>query len=429
MTMASTGVDPTDSDPHDPTDSGIDGSDETPPSGKRIAFSDGVSAWFDNLRSGEIGSLPVVIGMIVISIIFQFQNDKFLSAQNLTNLIVQMAPVAFIAIGVVFVLLIGEIDLSVGVVSGVAGIILARLLVPDGNEVPWFVAIVLSALVALAIGVLHGVFVAKLGVPSLIVTLATFFIGTGIVLALAGQQGLVRVQNDTIINIASTFLSDGIGWALAAGAVVLYAASMYSTDQASLSQGLAAQSWTTFTVKTALAATFAFGTVAITNHDRGFPLVGLILVVVAVMWAVVAERTRFGRHIYAVGGSEEAARRAGIAVDRIKIACFMITSFMAAFGGLVLASRLRSVDNSAGSGTLLLYSIASAVIGGTSLFGGRGKVSSALKGALVIASVESGMGLLGYPSDRKFIVTGCILLLAVTIDSVTRRSRRSSGRA
>jgi len=145
-------------------------------------------------------------------------------------------------------------------------------------------------------------------------------------------------------------------------------------------------------------------------------------------WLIVVERTRFGRHIYAVGGNAEAARRAGINVDRVKIACFMICSFMAAFGGLILASRLRSVDNSAGGGNLLLNSIAAAVIGGTSLFGGRGKVTSAIKGALVIAATESGMGLLGWPSDRKFIVTGCILLLAVTIDTVTRRARQLSGR-
>ena len=399
------------------------------PTGRRHGFGDDVRAWFENVKAGEIGSLPVVVGLIIIAVIFQVQNDRFLSAQNLTNLIVQMSPVAIIAIGIVFVLLIGEIDLSVGVVSGVGGIILARLLVPDGNEVPWFVAIAVSALVALTIGLLHGVFVAKLGVPSLIVTLATFFIGTGIVLALAGQQGLIRVQNETIIDIASTFLSDGVGWILAIVAVAIYAAAMYSSDRANLAQGLSSQAMSMFAAKVALAAVIALGVVAITNNDRGFPLVGLILLIVAVVWAVIAERTRFGRHIYAVGGNEEAARRAGIDVDRIKIACFMITSFMAAFGGLVLASRLRSVDNSAGGGTLLLYSIASAVIGGTSLFGGRGKVSSALKGALVIASVESGMGLLGYPSDRKFIVTGFILLLAVTIDSGTRRARQSSGRA
>ncbi len=399
------------------------------PIGRRESTSAGVSSWLENVKAGEIGSLPVVVGMIIIAVIFQVQNDKFLSAQNLTNLIVQMTPVAIIAIGIVFVLLIGEIDLSVGVVSGVAGIILARLLIPDGNEIPWFLAIAVSALAALTIGFIHGLFVAKLGVPSLIVTLATFFIGTGIVLALAGQQGLIRVQDDTIIAIASTFLSDGVGWVLAIVVVLIYAGSMYASDRANLRQGLSSQSMSMFGAKVAVAAVCAFGVVTITNNDRGFPLVGLILLVTAVIWAVVAERTRFGRHIYAVGGNEEAARRAGINVDRIKIACFMITSFMAAFGGLVLASRLRSVDNSAGGGTLLLYSIASAVIGGTSLFGGRGKVSSALKGALVIASVESGMGLLGYPSDRKFIVTGFILLLAVTIDSGTRRARQSSGRA
>ena len=178
-----------------------------------------------------------------------------------------------------------------------------------------------------------------------------------------------------------------------------------------------------------LAAVFAFGTVAITNKDRGSPLSGVTLALVTVGRLGIAERTRFGRHVYAVGGNAEAARRAGIDVDRIKIACFMIASFMAAFGGLVLAARLRAVDNSAGQGNLLLNVIAAAVIGGTSLFGGRGKVTSAIQGALVIQSVESGMGLLGWPSDRKFIVTGAILLLAVTIDTVTRRARQTSGRA
>lgn len=397
--------------------------------GRRLSAGQGLRAWVDNVRAGEIGSLPVVLGLVVIAIIFQVQNDRFLSAQNLTNLIVQMSPVAVISIGIVFVLLIGEIDLSVGVMSGVGGVIIARLLVPDGNEVHWTIAVLAAAIVALAVGAIHGLFVAKLGVPSLIVTLATLFIGTGVVLSLAGQQGLIRIQNQTVIDIANTFLADAIGWVLAAIAIVAYGASMIVTDRSNLAQGLAAQSWATFATKLLVAATLAFGTVAITNADRGFPLIGVILGVTLAVWLLVAERTRFGRHIYAVGGNAEAARRAGIDVDRIKIACFMIASFMAAFGGLVLASRLRSVDNSAGGGTLLLYSIASAVIGGTSLFGGRGRVTSAVQGALVIAAVESGMGLLGWPSDRKFIVTGCILLLAVTIDTVTRRARQASGRA
>jgi D-xylose transport system permease protein len=397
--------------------------------GNRLSLSEGLRVWIDNVKAGEIGSLPVILGLLVITVIFQVQNDRFLSAQNLTNLIVQMAPVAVISTGVVFVLLIGEIDLSVGVTSGVGGVIIARLLIPDGNEVPFVVAALIAAAVVLGIGLLHGFFVAKLGVPSLIVTLATLFIGTGVVLSLAGQQGLIRIQDETVIDIANTFLSDGIGWLLAVLAVVLYAGSQFMADRANLAQGLTAQSWAAFGAKATIAAVFAFGTVAITNADRGFPLIGLILALIVVAWLTVAERTRFGRHIYAVGGNAEAARRAGINVDRVKIACFMIASFMAGCGGLVLASRLRSVDNSAGGGTLLLYSIAAAVIGGTSLFGGRGKVTSAVQGALVITAVESGMGLLGWPSDRKFIVTGCILLLAVTIDTVTRRARQTSGRA
>ena len=199
--------------------------DRTVPAGRRLSLQEGIRSWIDNVRSGEIGSLPVVLALIVIAIIFQAQNNKFLSAQNLTNLIVQMAPVAVISLGIVFVLLIGEIDLSVGVVSGVGGIIIARLLLPDGNELPWYLAILIAAIVALAIGALHGFFVAKLGVPSLIVTLATLYIGTGVVLALAGQQGLIRVQDDTVIDIANTFLADGIGWGLAAAAVVIFAIS------------------------------------------------------------------------------------------------------------------------------------------------------------------------------------------------------------
>lgn len=400
-----------------------------PAVGQRESFREGFKTWTLNIQAGDIGSLPVVLGILVITIIFQVQNDKFLSAQNLTNLIVQMAPIAFISTGVVFVLLIGEIDLSVGVMSGVGGIIIARLLIPDGNEVPWFVAVFVAAIVAIIVGTIHGLLVTKLGVPSLIVTLATLFIGMGVVLELAGQQGLIRVQDSTVIGIANTFLSPTVSWLVALLAVVAFAATQFAGDNANLVQGLPAQSWAAFGSKVAIAALSAAAVVMVTNKDRGLPLVGLLMGITVVGWLIVAERTRFGRHIYAVGGNAEAARRAGINVDRVRIACFIIASFMAAFGGLILASRLRSVDNSAGRGDLLLNSIAAAVIGGTSLFGGRGKITSAIQGALVIAAVNSGMGLLGWTSSRKFMVTGAILLLAVTIDSVTRRTRQTSGRA
>ena len=217
--------------------------EDAPAVGERMTASEGVRAWLVNVRSGEIGSLPVILGLVVIATIFQLQNARFLSAQNLTNLIVQMAPVAVIATGIVFVLLIGEIDLSVGVTSGVGGVIIARLLIPDGNEVHWTIAILAAAVVALAVGAIHGFFVAKLGVPSLIVTLSTLFIGTGVVLAMAGQQGLIRVQNDTVIDIANSFLSDVVGWALAALAVIAYGMTQWLGDRANLAQGLAAQSW------------------------------------------------------------------------------------------------------------------------------------------------------------------------------------------
>ncbi len=407
---------------------GVDAADISP-RGRRLSFSAGLTNWTQNVRAGEIGSLPVALGLAVIAFIFQIQNDRFLSSQNLTNLLVQMAAVATISTGVVFVLLLGEIDLSVGAMSGVAGITAARLLIPDGNQVNVVIALAVAGAIALAVGATHGFFVAKLGVPSLIVTLATLFIGQGVILAIAGQQGLIRIQDKTIIGIANVFLTDGWGWLLAAAMVVGYAALVISADRTTLAQGLTAQSTASMLAKISLVAVMAFGTVAITNSDRGFPLVAVILAVMIIFWTFVAERTRFGRHLYAVGGNAEAANRAGINVDRIRIAGFMIASFMAAAGGIVLASRLRSVDNSAGGGNLLLNAIAAAVIGGTSLFGGRGRISSAVQGALVIASVESGMGLLGWPSDRKFIVTGAILLLAVTIDTLSRRTRQTQGRA
>ncbi len=281
------------------------------PVGRRQSLSDGWHAWLNNVRAGDIGSLPVVLGLVVVALIFQVQNDKFLSSQNLTNMIVQMAPVAVISLGIVFVLLIGEIDLSVGVMSGVGGIIIARLLIPDGNEVHWLVACAAAAAVAMIVGAIHGWLVAMLGVPSLIVTLATLFIGTGVILAMAGSRGLIRIQDETVIDIANTFLSDGVGWALAAVAVAGYAASQYLSDRAILAQGLAAQSMASFVGKVGVVATVAFGAVAITNANRGFPLIGVILGVSTVTLLVITERTRFGRHIYAVGQFHRSVHGAG----------------------------------------------------------------------------------------------------------------------
>ncbi|MGH1505140.1 MAG: sugar ABC transporter permease [Acidimicrobiales bacterium] len=409
----------------DDAPSGLD----LPATGRRMTAAEGFAQWKNNLTSGDIGSLPVVLGLIAITIIFQVQNANFLSAQNLTNLILQLSSIALIATGIVFILLIGEIDLSVAAIAGVGAMLVARLVAEDGNEIVWPLALLAGAVAALVIGVVHGYFVAKLGVPSLIVTLASFFILRGLVQGpIAGGTGLIRVTDGAVLGIANRFLGSATAWILGILAVVVYAAVLVVDDRSTLRQGLTAQSNASLFGKIGAAAVLVLGLVAITNADRGLPLLAVILAAFVVGWSVIAERTRFGRHVYAVGGNAEAARRAGIDVDRIKITCFMIGAFMAAVGGLVVASRLRSADNAIPVSNLLLNSIAAAVIGGCSLFGGRGRVVNALQGALVIGAVESGMGLLGWPSDRKFMVTGAILLLAVTIDTVTRRARQASGR-
>lgn len=397
--------------------------------GRRMTTSEGFERWKNGLASGDIGSLPVILGLAVITVIFQVQNSNFLSAQNLTNLILQLASIAMVATGIVFILLIGEIDLSVAAIAGVGAMLIARLVADDGNGIHWLLALVIVALVALGIGLVHGYFVAKLGVPSLIVTLATFFILRGLVQGpIAGGTGLIRVTNPAIVSVANKFIGTGVAWALGIIAVLSYAAVLVIDDRTTIREGLTAQSSVSLGGRIAMAAALTLGLVAITTSDRGLPLLAVILAFFIVGWSVVAERTRFGRHVYAVGGNAEAARRAGINVERIKIACFAIGAFMAAVGGLVVASRLRSADNAIPVSNLLLNSIAAAVIGGASLFGGRGRIINALQGALVIGAVESGMGLLGWPSDRKFMVTGGILLLAVTIDTVTRRARQTSGR-
>ncbi|MEM9611509.1 MAG: sugar ABC transporter permease [Actinomycetota bacterium] len=397
--------------------------------GRRMTMAEGVTQWRSSVASGDIGSLPVVLGLAAITIIFQAQNSNFLSAQNITNLILQLASIALISTGIVFVLLIGEIDLSVAATAGVGAMLIARLVAEDGNEIPWLIALAAAAVAAAVIGLTHGYFVAKLGVPSLIVTLATFFVLRGLVQGpIAGGTGLIRITDPAIVGVANEFLSPALGWVIGIAAVVAYAAVLVIDDRATIRQGLVTQSTFSLAGKIVMMAVLLLGLVAITNADRGLPLLAVILGLFVVGWTVVAERTRFGRHVYAVGGNAEAARRAGIDVDRIKMACFVIGAVMAAVGGLVVASRLRSADNAIPVSNLLLNSIAAAVIGGCSLFGGRGRVVNALQGALVIGAVESGMGLLGWPSDRKFMVTGVILLLAVTIDTVTRRARQTSGR-
>jgi len=386
--------------------------------------------WWNGVKAGDLGSLAIVVGLVIIAIVFQSQNSNFLTAGNFVNLIVQAAAITTIAMGIVFVLLLGEIDLSVGYVSAVAGVCVALLTLPDGHHVVGTVPTLVIALGGgLAIGLLQGLIITKLGVPSFVVTLAGLLGWNGVVLLLIGDRGTVILQNDFFVGFANDFISEGASWLVAIGGVALYAGVLFYQRHLRAKAGLEKAPDLLLVIRVAGLAVATFTVVYVANQDRGIPYVFLVLAGLFVFWSYVLNRTAFGRHIYAVGGSAEAARRAGINVDGVKIACFAICSMMAALGGIILASRLRSVDTGAGGGSILLYSIAAAVIGGTSLFGGRGNMKSAVLGALVIASIDNGLGLLGLSSGTKFVVTALVLLAAVSVDSISRRGREASGRA
>ena len=385
--------------------------------------------WWVDVKSGELGSLPIIVGLIIIAIVFQTQNDRFLTASNFVNLIVQTAPYAVIAMGVTFALLLGEIDLSIGFVSGVGGVLVALLLIPDGNELPTAVAIVVCLAAGIGIGVLHGLIITKIGVPSFVVTLAGLLAWNGVVLLLIGSRGTVILQNEFVIGLANDFMAPGTAWILMIACVALYAAIQLVRYRNREKAHLANDPIVIIGLRIAGLAVVLAIVVAVANEDRGVPFSGILVGALLLGLTYVLNRTRFGRHVYAVGGNQEAARRAGIDVDRVKIACFALCSLLAVLGGIILASRLRSVDTNTGGGQALLYPIAAAVIGGTSLFGGRGTMKAALLGALVMIGIDNGLGLLGLSSGTKFVVTGGVLLLAVSVDSISRRGRAQSGRA
>ena len=386
-------------------------------------------ARWEGIRSGDVGSLPVIVGLIGITLYFTSKTDIFFSAVNFTNLIGQMAGVTVIAIGVVFVLLIGEIDLSIGYVSGVAGVVVAELQVPDsGHQYPGLVAIAAAVAVGAAIGALHGSIIAFIGVPSFVVTLAGLLAWQGVILHALGTQGVIGIEDQYINDVANRVLSKNLGWAIAAIFAAGYAAAAFGTYLGRRRSGLRTGNLALTALRVAFFGGLAFAAVAVCNHSRGVPLVGLIVLFLVVLGGYVAGRTTFGRHVYAVGGSAEAARRAGINVKLIKVLVFMISGSMAAMGGVIFASRLNSVDLTAGGGTILLDAISAAVIGGVSLFGGRGRVSGALFGGLIIGMIANGIDLVGYTDAVKFITTGVILLAAVTLDTVLRRRQAAAGR-
>jgi D-xylose transport system permease protein len=390
----------------------------------------------DAIRTGNLGSWPVIIALGIIVLVFSQTAENFWSPANFTNIITQMAGTCLIAYGVVFVLLIGEIDLSVAFVSGVAGVVVAETQLPTGANLPWYLCVFLALLATTLIGAFQGSIVALIGVPSFVVTLAGYEIWQGVILK-SITQGVIVIQDNAINNFSNyTFPKHWWGppgwvpgdWTLATVVSVVYVAAMVGSALSGRRHGIPVRDPLVLGLKVVVVPVISVLTVWILNKDRGVPLALLFMVGALLVWTFVAKRTTFGRHVYAVGGNAEAARRAGINVARIRILVFMIAGGMSGLGGIVLAARLNSVDLNAGGGTLLIDAIAAAVIGGTSLFGGRGEIRNALIGAAMISTVSNGMFIKGYATGIIFIVTGLILLLAVTFDTVVRRLQVRSGR-
>ena len=375
---------------------------------------------------GDLSSVRVIFGLILIAIIFQVQESRFLSAENLTNLMLQITTIGLISVGIVYVLLLGEIDLSVGAVSGLAGAVMVVLNVKHG----WnpYLAIVAAIVVGAAIGCAQGFLFSKFVIPSFVVTLAGLLTWQGALLQVLGKTGSLNITDSKITGLANIFYGKTTGWIIAVVIIVAYGLVLAIGFRRRAAAGLGDTNPMPQIARLVLVAVVVIAAVAILNSDRGVPLAVLILLGFVVGMEYVVRKTTFGRHVFAVGGNEEAARRAGIRVSGVKVAVFSIAGAMAAVGGVMAASRLFAVNQNSGGNELLLLAIAGPVIAGTSLFGGRGSVWTALLGALVIGSISNGMDLLGLASPIKYMVTGGVLLLAVLVDAVAKNQRQSSGR-
>jgi len=391
-------------------------------------FGGALNVFRRRVQGGDLGSIPVIIGIVIIAIVFYAQNPTFLSSRTLVNITLFAAPVGVIALGIVLVLLLGEIDLSVGSVSGLSASILAVLTVYQGWAT--WLAILVALGGGLVIGAVYGVLFAKVGVPSFVITLAGLLAFLGLQLVVLGPNGTVNLEPDSWLTEFArfSFLSPAASYLLVVAVVALYAGgSLYGIARRNKA-GLTAPSTTGVIVRSALLAVGLGYLAYYLNIDRGIGYLPLLFVGLVVVMDLVLRKRRWGRHVFAVGGNVEAARRSGINVTAIRISVFAMTGLFAALGGLLAAAYLTSVSQTTGATDTNLTAIAAAVIGGTSLFGGRGSAYSALLGIIVLTMIETGLNLVQVDSSVRFIVTGAVLLLAVSIDSVARRARSTSGR-
>ncbi|GAA2083083.1 ABC transporter permease [Streptomyces albiaxialis] len=381
------------------------------------------------VRTGELGSIPVVVGLIIIAIVFQAQDSAFLSANNLSDLFILSAGTGLIAVGIVFVLILGEIDLSVGSVSGMSAAVLAVLNINKGMDEG--LALLLAILTGMAAGALHGFFFAKIGVPAFVVTLAGLLGWNGLMLQILGPSGTINLDDDGIVAKLTNYYFEDKAAAMGLATVGVLAFLGFSLLDARRRKAaqVPCRPLSEIVLRTVVLAVPLYAAAMVFNSYKGLPLAVVIFLGIVVLTDFVLRRTTYGRKVFAVGGSSEAAGRAGINVPMIRITVFSIAGTMAAIGGMFYASQINAANQSSGAGSLLMNCIAAAVIGGTSLFGGRGKTWSALLGALVIQSINSGMALLGTGSAIRDMITGAVLLAAVVIDSVSRRTQKTAGRA
>ncbi|MCA0146884.1 sugar ABC transporter permease [Blastococcus sp. LR1] len=392
-------------------------------------------AYISRVRGGDLGALPAILGIVALGVLFfVLRPETFLTPRNMANLADQAAPIIILAMGLVFVLLLGEIDLSAGVVSGVCAAVMAKLLADAGA--PWYVSVAAAIVTGVAIGLFTGSLVGLIGIPSFVVTLALLLGWQGVTLRLIGQGGTVPVRDEVISGISDRNVPVALGWVLALVVVALYAALQLNRWRTQKAKGLAHQPLAVIVLRIAVIAAVVVLVTAVLSVDRapspavvlaGIPYAIPLVILLLLLLTFVLGRTSFGRHIYAVGGNAEAARRAGINVTKIKVSVFVIGSTLAAISGIVAAARLGSVAPGSGGGNALLYAVGAAVIGGTSLFGGRGRVRDAVLGGLVVAIIANGLGLLGVEAYLNYIITGGVLLLAASVDALARRRAAATG--
>ncbi|MEO6998943.1 MAG: ABC transporter permease [Terracoccus sp.] len=398
-------------------------------------FSENVQGYVSKIRGGDMGTLPAILAFLILSAVFvALKPGTFTSFLNIANLFQQGAVVATIGMGLVFVLLLGEIDLSAGFASGVCGAVLAVLL--TNKQWPLIVALPVALLTGVAIGLVLGLLVAKVGIPSFIATLAAFLAFQGVVLLIIGNGGNISITNSVVLAIENQNIAPWLGWVITVAALAVYILLSLRRWSLRRNSGLLVSPMASLAIKLGAITLLVLGLTFVLNQERslnplrtsisGIPIVIPIIVVLALGLTFLLNGTAFGRHVYGVGGNAEATRRAGINVARVRITCFIICSTLAAVAGVFGASRATSVDPNAGGSNVLLYAVGAAVIGGTSLFGGKGRVVDALIGAAVIAVIDNGMGLLGYSAGVKYVVTGAVLVLAAGVDALSRGRMRGA---